>query len=193
MNSLRHLPLIILAAVTCQVAPASAQTASDPALLQIDAKRRELDLKQVMERGRLLKELHRTATANADLAAVNAIQIEIDAAMRRYMQLQNPQAPAPAATAEAPDFRKQLQGRTWKGAGNSTDFDLSFDGNDVIFKYTDGKTFKYTTEVIWPGLLRYKHPSGQISHLAFDDKGETGFFMMYTSDFPGTLMTSNPD
>jgi len=193
MSSFRPLFLVVLAAITCQVSIAAAQTTLDPGLLQADAKRRELDLKQVMERGRLLKELHRSASANADLAGVNAIQIEIDAAMRRYQHLQNPQAPAPSATAEAPDFRKQLQGRTWKGIGNSTDFDLSFDGNEVIFKYTDGKTFKYMTEVVWPGLLRYKHPSGQISHLAFDDKGETGFFMMYTTEFPGTLITAKTD
>lgn len=87
-----------------------------------------------------------------------------------------------------------LQGRVWKGRGNTTDFDLSFEGPEAVFKYSDGKIFKYVTEVVWPGLLRYKHPSGQTSHLIFDDKGAKGCFLpCYTTEFPGTLMSAKAD
>jgi hypothetical protein len=183
--------LIILAGV-CLDSASWAQSPADP-LQQIEAKRRELQLKQVMERGRLLKELQRTATANADLAGVNALQAQLDLSLRLYQQLQTPEPGLVVAAPKDTDFHKVLQGRVWKGQGNTTDFDLSFEGPEVVFKYTDGKVFKYVTEVLWPGLLRYKHPSGQVSHLVFDDKGGTGYFVMYTTAFPGTQMNAKRD
>jgi|GEM_PF-4064121 hypothetical protein len=182
---------IILAGV-CLVTNTWAQALADP-LQQIETKRRELQLKQVMERGRLIKELHRTATANADLVGVNTLQTQLDLSMRLYQQLQTPDPSLVVAAPKDADFHKVLQGRVWKGRGNTTDFDLSFEGPEVVFKYTDGKVFKYATEVLWPGLLRYKHPSGQVSHLIFDDKGGTGVFLMYTTAFPGTLMNVKGD
>lgn len=183
--------LTILAGV-CLDSASWAQAPADP-LQQIEAKRRDLQLKQVMERGRLLKELQRTATANADLVGVNALQAQLDLSLRLYQQLQTPEPSLVVAAPKEMDFHKVLQGRVWKGLGNTTDFDLSFEGPEVVFKYTDGKVFKYATEFLWPGLLRYKHPSGQVSHLIFDDKGGTGYFVMYTTAFPGTLMNATRD
>lgn len=191
MKTLSHLLWAILAAA-CLDAAAWAQAPADP-LQQIETKRRELQLKQVMERGRLIKELQRTATANADLVGVNTLQTQLDLSMRLYQQLQTPDPSLVVAAPKDTDFHKVLQGRVWKGRGNTTDFDLSFEGPEVVFKYTDGKIFKYATEVLWPGLLRYKHPSGQVSHLIFDDKGGTGFFVMYTTSFPGALMNAKRD
>ena len=191
MNQLQSFLLVILASA-CLESVAWAQATADP-LQQIEAKRRELQVKQVMERGRLLKELQRGATANADLAGVNALQSQLDASMRLYQQLMSPEKELVVVAPKDTDFHKVLQGRVWKGRGNTTDFDLSFEGPEVVFKYSDGKIFKYATEVVWPGLLRYKHPSGQISHLIFDDKGEKGYFLMYTTEFPGTLMSAKAD
>lgn len=191
MNSFPHFLLVILASA-CLESAARAQASADP-LQQVEAKRRELQIKQVMERGRLLKDLQRTATANADLAGVNALQAQLDVSMRLYQQLQSPEKNLVVVAPKDTDFHKVLQGRVWKGRGNTTDFDMSFEGPEVIFKYSDGKIFKYASEVIWPGLLSYNHPSGQVSHLIFDDKGEKGYFLMYTTQFPGTLMSAKGD
>ena len=189
MKTLLVFSLALLASAWL-IPDARAQAPSTDPLAEIDAKKRELQLEQVKEKGRVLKDLQRTATAKGDLEGFNALQALLDEAASLYQKLQNPAAKPVAVAPPDPDagYHQGLQGRVWKGKGETVDLDLSFEGADAIFQHSDGKVFKYRTEVVWPGLLRYKPPNGGNSYLVFDDDGKLGALILYTTEFPGTLM-----
>jgi hypothetical protein len=189
-------PFLFFALLGFGMASASGYAQESEPIERIETQRRELGVKQVLEKGRLVKDLLQKATAAGDLTAVTTLQQQLDQSAEAFRRLQDPSSggsskdSATDATQEKlPEAIQNVQGRKWfcKASPGIADAHIWFEGRNLILEDTDGKISKYSAEPSLPGAFRCTSGTSVV-YLIFDATQNTGFISMQPAESPGTLI-----